>query len=44
MLIPLHIIDHQLFTIFEKHSLSYATKKLFQFDKQAYTNHLNLRF
>jgi len=44
MLIPLDIIDHQLFTIFSSRSFGYASQKLFQFDNQAYTNHFNLRF
>jgi len=40
MLIPLHVIDPQLFAIFSSRSF-YASQKLLQFENQAHTNHFN---
>jgi len=41
MLIPLHVIDPQLFAIFSSHNFGYAFQKLLQFENQAHTNHFN---
>jgi len=41
MLIPLHVIDLQLFAFFSSHSFGYASQKLLQFENQAHTNHFN---
>ena len=42
LLIPLHVIDLKIFTIFSLRSYGYAPQKLSQFKNQAHTNHFNI--
>ena len=42
LLIPLQVIDPQLFSFFSTHSYGYEFQKELQFENQALTNHFNI--